>query len=101
MTTASELEDAINSAGESTQRVTVNLSDVTFLDSSALNSLLRSNHLLTGRKIPLRLVIPTENTHIRKVFEITQLTDILGVVETLDQALAQASPGPAPEAEPV
>lgn len=94
MTTAPELEHAISSADPSTPRVVVNLSEVSFLDCSALNTLIRSNRQLEEQAIPLRLVISPGRPHIRKVFEITQLTAALGVVETLDRALNHEAPEP-------
>ena len=91
LATARDLERAIDAAtGSRTARqVVVDLSEVCFFDSSALNALLKSRRRLTLSGITLRVVIPPDQPHIRKVFEITQLMEPLGVVETLVDALTQ------------
>jgi hypothetical protein len=42
---------------------------------------------LAARDVDLRVVSPSDHV-VRRVFEIAQLTDELGVVETFDAALA-------------
>lgn len=87
MATAPELSTAISSAQEGVRRVIVNLTEVSFLDSSALNALVHSQRELAARAIGLRVVSPTDRL-VRRVFEITQLTGPLRVVDSLDDALA-------------
>jgi len=87
MATAPELSTAISAAAEGVERVVVDLTEVTFLDSSALNALVHSQRELADREIGLRLVSPSDRV-VRRVFEITQLTGPLRVVDSLADALA-------------
>jgi anti-sigma B factor antagonist len=73
-------------ATEPADRVVVDLSEASFLDSSALDALVRLQRQLTRDGIGLRLVSPADRI-VRQVFEITHLTGELGVVESLDDAL--------------
>lgn len=86
MTTAPELAKAIELVSDHTASVVVDLSGVTFLDSSGLGALLRAQRELGERGIGLRVVTPADSP-VRRVFEITQLVDPLAVVESLDDAL--------------
>jgi anti-sigma B factor antagonist len=87
--TAPHLQQAIDSAIESlgARRLVVDLSEVVFFDSGALNVLVSSQTRLASREITLHVVIPPEQQHIRKVFEITRLSEPLGVVEHLSEAI--------------
>ena len=87
MSTAPELANAIGSVTRGASLVVVNLSEVVFLDSSALNALVRSQRELAERNISIRVVSPTDRA-VRRVFEITHLTESLSVVDSLDEALA-------------
>jgi anti-sigma B factor antagonist len=87
MATAPQLAAAIGSVNETVRRVVVNLSEVSFLDSSALNALVHSQRELARRDVAFRVVSPSDRV-VRKVFEITQLTTPLNVVDSLDEALA-------------
>ncbi len=87
MTTAPELLRSIELVSDRSDRVVVDLSAVTFLDSSGLNALLTGQRVLEGRGIGLRVVTPEDNP-VRRVFEITQLTGSLSVVPSVQAALA-------------
>ena len=89
MATAPELAQAVDAEvlNESVRRVVVDLTDVTFLDSSALNALVQGQRELTERKIVFRVVSPADQ-NVRRIFEIAQLAVPLGVVDSLDDALA-------------
>jgi anti-sigma B factor antagonist len=67
--------------------VVVDLTEVTFLDSSALNTLVHCQRKLAEREIGLRVVSPADRV-VRRVFEITRLIGPLNVVESLDDARA-------------
>ena len=82
-----ELLRSIKLVSDGTERVVVDLSAVTFLDSSGLNALVSGQRALDGRGIGLRVVSPEDNP-VRRVFEITQLTESLSVVASLSDALA-------------
>ena len=84
--TVPTLENAIASIHESATRVVVDLSQVRFLDSAALKALTHSQSRLGKRDVALRVVLPRDRA-IGKLFEITQLTERLGVVSSLDAAL--------------
>jgi len=87
MSTAPRLEEALESANAGASRVVVDLTNVSFVDSSALNAFVRGQRGLTERGIALRLVAPSAGV-VRKVFEIANLTEPLNVVETTDAALS-------------
>lgn len=87
MATSPQVALALEAAGETCRRVVVDLSEVTFLDSSGLNALVVARRALSARDIELRVVSPTDHV-VRRVFEIAQLTDELGVVESFDAALS-------------
>ena len=86
MATAPELAKAIELVSDQTRAVVVDFHAVTFLDSSGLNALVRGQRALGERGIELRVVTAAESP-VRRVFEITQLTDSLSVVGSLDEAL--------------
>jgi anti-anti-sigma regulatory factor len=69
----------------------VDLSEASFLDSSALSALMLCQRELGERAIEFRVVCP-ENSPARKALEITDLIEPLAVIETLDVALAPAAP---------
>src|SRR6516164_1844343 len=87
--TAPELARAIELAHERTRRVVVDLRLVTFLDSSGLNALVNAKRALAARRQALDLVVVAPEGPVRRVLEITQLTGPLGVVGSLDDALAE------------
>lgn len=70
--------------------VILDLTDCSFIDSSALNVLVRVNHLLDGNRARLSLV--TESPHILRVLEITQLDLVLEVHPDLETALKILAP---------
>lgn len=86
MATAPELAEAMGAATDSARRVVVDLTHVTFLDSSALNALVHGQRLLAKRQIEFRVVSPADRI-VRRAIEITQLEAQLGVVESLPDAL--------------
>ena len=87
MATAPQLAHAIESVHGEARLVVVNLSWVTFLDSSALNVLLHCQRDLAERDVGFRIVSPADHA-VRRVFEITHLTGPLNVVASLDDAIA-------------
>jgi anti-sigma B factor antagonist len=87
MASAPQLLAALDAVPDPVGRVVVNLSDVGFLDSSALSALVQSQRELAGRDIGFCVVSPA-NRALHRVFEITNLVDALHVVPNLDDALA-------------
>ena len=86
MMTAPSLSKAISEVPEGTQWVVVDLSKVSFLDSSGLNALVQGRRTLDARQVAMRVVVPVDGA-IRRVFEITHLTEPLTVVDTRESAL--------------
>lgn len=87
MATAPEVALAIDGAHDDALRVVVDLTQVTFLDSSALNAFVHSQRNLAEHDVAFRIVSPSDHA-VRSVFDITHLTGPLSVVESLDDALA-------------
>ena len=87
MANAPEVSKAINSGNGDAKRVVVDLSEVTFLDSSALNAFVQSQQELARLDVAFRIVSPVDHA-VRNVFEITRLTEPLSVVDSLEEALA-------------
>ncbi len=90
--TAPALRDALTVAIDGgAAGLIVDLSDATFIDSTALGALLGAVKRL--RTSGGRLAIVCGSPHIRRVFEITLLDRVFAVHETVDSALgAIASP---------
>lgn len=91
MITAPEIARMTDLAADGTSLVIVDLSDVSFVDSTGLNVLFTCRRMLDGRDIALRVVVP-EASPIRRVFEITQMTDRLNVVAERAAAFADSEP---------
>jgi anti-anti-sigma factor len=87
LASAPELGRALEADPGDARYVVVDLSAVGFLDSSVLNVLVRGRGDAADRGIEFRVVSPADHA-VRKVFEITRLNDVLGVVDSLDDALA-------------
>jgi anti-sigma B factor antagonist len=84
--TSPQLSEAVEATADSTRRVVVDLSEVSFLDSSALNALVHAQRTLESGDVSLRVVSPAEHP-VRRVFEITHLAESLNVVDSVDAAL--------------
>src|SRR5688572_22088166 len=83
--TAPELERALaGPLAEGTAQLVVDLSDATFVDSTALHVLLRSARQLDRDAGELIVVVPDPN--VRKLFEITGLDRLFAVVSALSTA---------------
>ena len=81
------LLDAVNAVSDAARLVIIDLTQVTFLDSSGLNTLVRAQRQLAPRGIALRIVSPSDRV-VRRVFEIAHLEDELTLVETVADARA-------------
>jgi anti-sigma B factor antagonist len=85
--TAPELKSALGEAIEAgTTRIVVDLSDTTFLDSTALGVLIGTVKRLRARDG--RLTIVNTDQNIAKTFEITGLDQIFTIRGSRDEALA-------------
>ena len=91
--TAPELKTALGEAMEAGKsRLVVDLSETTFLDSTALGVLIGAIKRLRARDGALTIV-NTEPT-IAKTFEITGLDQIFTITETRDEAIAALDADP-------
>ena len=72
--------------------VLVDLSEISFIDSSALEVLVRESKRLEGRGHSLVLV--TNDPRTRRIVEVTGLDGVLRTYATLQDALAQLTPAP-------
>ena len=71
--------------------VVVDLSEISFIDSSALEVLVRETKRLEGRGHSLVLV--TNDPRTRRIVEVTGLNRVLRTYATLQDALAELIPG--------
>src|SRR4051794_4885407 len=85
MSTAPRLLDAVSAVSAVVRLVIIDLTRVTFLDSSGLNTLVRAQRQGAPRGISLRIVSPSDRV-VRRVFEIAHLEDELTLVETVVDA---------------
>jgi anti-sigma B factor antagonist len=92
--TAPELKAALTDAVDSGQtRIVVDLSDTTFLDSTALGVLIGAVKRLRSSEGALSIV--NRNATIAKTFEITGLDQIFTIRPTREEALEALDAGPA------
>jgi anti-sigma B factor antagonist len=91
--TAERLQARIDEAGAvGADTVLVDLSEVSFVDSTALAVLVRESKRLEGRGGSLALV--TNDPRTRRVVEVTGLNRVLRTFATLQDALASLTPVP-------
>jgi anti-sigma B factor antagonist len=67
--------------------IVVDLSDVDFLDSSALGALITAHRSLADAGRSLCVACP--RPHISKIFRITRVTEVIDVFDTVDDALGR------------
>ncbi len=86
LATAPEVVSVLDSAVDA-GRVVIDLTDTTFVDSAAINSLIRCRRRLGENGVDFRLVSPP-NGIVRKALEITNVITELAVVDSRAEALA-------------
>lgn len=74
-----------------TQVVVLDLTGVSFMDSTALGLVVRVVRELGERKAAVRVVLP--RTSAKRIFELTMLDQVLPVAASLEDALAELSGG--------
>jgi anti-anti-sigma factor len=83
----SNAHDVLGSIGDAVRSeataIIVDLSGVTFLDSSGISMLFRLRERIGYSRQELRLVVPL-NSPIRRVLELTHVSDVIPILETLD-----------------
>lgn len=85
---ADELSGAFASAGDT---VVVDLESVSFMDSTALGTLVRAVREVESRAGGIRVVLPESTA--RRIFEITTLDRVLPVSPSRNEALAELDSG--------
>ncbi|MET7520712.1 STAS domain-containing protein [Streptomyces sp. NPDC005480] len=83
------LEEVI--AERTPAQVVVDMSGLDFCDASGLSVLVAAHHAAKDRQGQLRLVCPQRR--IRRLLHITDLTDVMPVVDTVAQATATVKEG--------
>lgn len=97
LSNAHEVSSAIGSAmGQEARWLVVDLSDLTYLDSSGVALLLRLAERLQTRRRRLHLVVP-RGSPVRRVLGFTGLPRVIPVQARLEEALAQCAAGAADE----
>jgi anti-anti-sigma factor len=91
LSTAPELGGALEATPPASRHVVVDLTEVSFIDSSGINVLLTGQRRLAESGAGFRVVAPPGP--VRRVFELTQLVDALGVVDSIGDALAESAQG--------
>jgi anti-sigma B factor antagonist len=77
--TAPQLKQAIDAYARTGQTITIDLREVTFIDSMGLAALVRARHRALARGAELRLVAPP--APISRVFELSRLDRVFAWVE--------------------
>jgi len=86
--TTPALRAELTAIPEDTAKVIVDLTDVTFLDSTGLGVLIAAMKRFRDSSAAGRLDLVVTRPHIHKVLEVTGLTTVFGIYATLDEALA-------------
>ena len=85
--TSPELGRSLESlSGNGPQRVVVDLSALEFIDSSGINVLVRAARTLAGAGGSLTLACAS--THVRRVFDIAHVPDVVALADSVEAALA-------------
>ena len=87
MATVPGLTSAVDAVADAARLVVVDLTEATFLDSAAINGLLRCQRELGLRGVGFAVVSPPDGV-VRKALEITNVVDRLGVVDSRPDAAA-------------
>ena len=85
MSTAPRLLATVDAVSDTARLVVIDLTEVSFLDSSGLNTLVKAQRRLSTRGIGLRIVVPADHA-VRRVFEIAHLEDELSIAESAAEA---------------
>ena len=75
-----------------TDRLVVDLTNTTYLDSAGLALLLRLSERIQARQQLLSVVVPVDS-RVRRAFELTGLLSVIDVVSRSEDALSETRPG--------
>jgi anti-sigma B factor antagonist len=84
LATSPELRDALNAALEASTQVVIDLSQVSFLDSTGLGVLVQAHQRAEAEGASLRLVV-TESS-VRRVIDVTGLSRVFSLHDSLGAA---------------
>jgi anti-sigma B factor antagonist len=87
LATQSALRDALEEASESAEAVVLDLTDVSFLDSSGLRVLAQWKRRLSDGGGGSRLRVVVHGTPVQRIFEVTGLDSFFDVYDTRDAAV--------------
>jgi len=88
--TAPELDQALKQAARRGIRaVIVDLTNIAYLDSAGLSTLLRAQRELSGRDAALYVIAPPGTPGVRRALEITRLDMLMRVRDSLASALRE------------
>lgn len=80
MNTSPKLRDHLKTAvQQNMKKITVNLSEVSYMDSSGIATLVECFQLLTSKKG--RLILKAMKPEVKAVFEIAHLTEVFEIVD--------------------
>lgn len=97
LSNAHEVSSEISGAmGQEAQRLVVDLSDITYLDSAGVALLLRLAERLRFRRRQLQLVVP-RGSPVRRVLDFTGLPRVIPLESRLEDALARRDHEPPDE----
>ena len=84
---APQLDQVLTEAiTQASSRLVLDLSDVTFMDSTGLGTVVKALKRCREKNLDFRVVVTTER--VRKVFEITGLDSLISLSDALDAALS-------------
>jgi anti-sigma B factor antagonist len=84
--TAPKFQQAVERAAESEGAVVVDMSEVAFMDSTALSALVRCKDALKERGVPMRLAAPSKA--VDRIFSVTGFGDYFDVFPTREAAIS-------------
>ena len=87
LATAPRLHQALGEFTAGAGTVIIDLTGVSFIDSSGLNVLMQSRERLTAEGQPSLLRLVVSRPAIQRVFDVTGLTAVFDVFATVDEAL--------------
>jgi anti-anti-sigma factor len=87
LATAGELTTHLNSLDLS-RAVVVDLSDVSFIDSSGLNTLVQLRQKMQSSPSPSNLRLAMNRSTTRRIFDVTGLSDVFEIFDSAAGALA-------------
>jgi anti-anti-sigma factor len=74
--------------GAGPHQIVVDLSNLTFIDSTGINALVVAAKAIRGNGGEMTLVAPTPHT--QRVFEIVHLSEVVSIEQSLEAAIARA-----------